>query len=194
MTRHKHLRLAALRVLRAIVAKNDDFYNRFLMKSDLFRPALDMMWTERKKDNLLASACLELFEYVRTVSVDRTQVVFLEKVDADITHSLCLPLLCSACVRALNACARTNQTNPRAIINYLMDRHNARVRQLAATPLRTFELVIAKWAQNNEPPPPAPSTSSTLGPSAMSAGDAGAGPGGSVMRRSASASGGPISK
>lgn len=68
LTRHKHLRLAALRVLRAIVAKNDDFYNRFLMKADLFKPALELAWAERKRDNLLASACLELFEYVRTVS------------------------------------------------------------------------------------------------------------------------------
>lgn len=70
-TRHKHLRLAALRFLRATLAKNDDFYNRFLMKNDLFRPALELAWNERKKDNLLASACLEFFEYIRTVSAPR---------------------------------------------------------------------------------------------------------------------------
>lgn len=34
LTRHTHLRLAALRFLRACVARNDDFYNRFLVKHD----------------------------------------------------------------------------------------------------------------------------------------------------------------
>ncbi|BGP21253.1 DUF625 domain protein [Rhodotorula toruloides] len=66
LTRHTHLRLATLRFLRACVARNDDFYNRFLIKHDLIRPVLDTADEERDKDNLLGSACLEFFEYLRT--------------------------------------------------------------------------------------------------------------------------------
>ncbi|GAA5846783.1 hypothetical protein JCM9279_004440 [Rhodotorula babjevae] len=66
LTRHTHLRLAALRFLRACVARNDDFYNRFLIKHDLLRPVLDTADEEKSKDNLLGSACLDFFEYLRT--------------------------------------------------------------------------------------------------------------------------------
>lgn len=68
LTRHTHLRLAALRFLRACVARADEFYNRFLVKHDLIRPVLETAAEERDKDNLLGSACLEFFEHVRTVS------------------------------------------------------------------------------------------------------------------------------
>ena len=67
-TRPKHVKLAALRVLRACVGRNDDFYNRFLIKNELYRGALELTWAERGRDNLVASACLELFEYIRVVN------------------------------------------------------------------------------------------------------------------------------
>ncbi|GAA5999884.1 Psy2p [Rhodotorula paludigena] len=66
LTRHTHLRLASLRFLRACVARNDDFYNRFLVKHDLVRSVLDTADEEKDKDNLLGSACLEFLEYLRT--------------------------------------------------------------------------------------------------------------------------------
>lgn len=69
LTRHTHLRLAALRFLRACVARSDEFYNRFLVKHDLIRPVLETVAEERDKDNLLGSACLEFFEHLRIVSV-----------------------------------------------------------------------------------------------------------------------------
>ncbi|GAA5827154.1 hypothetical protein JCM11251_001145 [Rhodosporidiobolus azoricus] len=68
LTRHKHLRLAALRVDRAIIARTDEFYNRFLIKHDLIRPVLETADEERSRDNLLGSACLEFFEYLRTTN------------------------------------------------------------------------------------------------------------------------------
>ncbi|SCV68346.1 BQ2448_467 [Microbotryum intermedium] len=67
-TRHKHLRLAALRFFRACIQRNDDFYNRFLIKNDLFRPILDLAVSERERDNLLGSACLDFFEFIKTVN------------------------------------------------------------------------------------------------------------------------------
>ncbi|KAM0756516.1 DUF625-domain-containing protein [Meredithblackwellia eburnea MCA 4105] len=65
-TRHKHLQLAALRFFRACVGKSDDFYNRFLMKNDLFGPILELVAREKEKDNLITSAGLEFFEFIRT--------------------------------------------------------------------------------------------------------------------------------
>ncbi|SCZ90217.1 BZ3500_MvSof-1268-A1-R1_Chr1-3g01846 [Microbotryum saponariae] len=67
-TRHKHLRLAALRFFRACIQRNDDFYNRFLIKNDLFRPILDLAVSERDRDNLLGSACLDFFEFIKNVN------------------------------------------------------------------------------------------------------------------------------
>ncbi|GAA5922498.1 Psy2p [Sporobolomyces koalae] len=68
LTRHTHLRLAALRFLRACVARNDDFYNRFLIKHDLVRCVVETAEDEKDRDNLLGSACLEFFEYVRSTN------------------------------------------------------------------------------------------------------------------------------
>lgn len=65
--RPKHLRLAAIRFFRACVHKTDDFYNRFLIKNELVAPILDIALGENGKDNLVTSACLEFFEFVRTV-------------------------------------------------------------------------------------------------------------------------------
>ncbi|GAA5982206.1 hypothetical protein JCM11641_006225 [Rhodosporidiobolus odoratus] len=68
LTRQTHLRLAALRFIRSVVARTDDFYNRFLIKHDLIRPVLETADEEKEKDNLLGSACLEFFEYLRTTN------------------------------------------------------------------------------------------------------------------------------
>ncbi|BGP12316.1 hypothetical protein JCM10213_002580 [Rhodosporidiobolus nylandii] len=68
LVRHTPLRLAALRFIRSIVARTDDFYNRFLIKHDLIRPVLETADEEKERDNLLGSACLEFFEYLRTTN------------------------------------------------------------------------------------------------------------------------------
>lgn len=59
---------AALRYLRACLALNDDFYNRHLIKSELFGPIVSLATSELDHENLLGSACLEFFEHVRQVS------------------------------------------------------------------------------------------------------------------------------
>jgi protein phosphatase-4 regulatory subunit 3 len=67
-SRQTHLRLASLRFFRSCIAKNDDFYNRFLIKHDLLKSVVETVLEEKDKDNLLGSACLEFFEYIRAVS------------------------------------------------------------------------------------------------------------------------------
>lgn len=65
----KHLRLAALRYFRACVGRNDDFYNRYLIKNDMTTHVLELTKQEIFANNLLSSACLELFEYLRVSNV-----------------------------------------------------------------------------------------------------------------------------
>ena len=65
--KHKHLRLSALRFLRACLGRSDEFFNRFFIKNDLFAPIVALAEQEHGRDNLVTSACLEFFEFVRVV-------------------------------------------------------------------------------------------------------------------------------
>ena len=60
-------RAAALRFFRACLAKTDEFFNRYLVKHDLFLPVLELAQEEAGRDNLLSSACLDFFEFLRVV-------------------------------------------------------------------------------------------------------------------------------
>ncbi|KAH8919596.1 DUF625-domain-containing protein, partial [Atractiella rhizophila] len=65
-TPYKHLRLAGIRVLRAVVQKQDDFYNRSLIRSDVFGTLLSLVEMEVSSFGLTLSACLELFELIKS--------------------------------------------------------------------------------------------------------------------------------
>lgn len=135
--RPKHLRLAAIRFFRACVHKTDDFYNRFLIKNELVAPVLDIALGENGKDNLVTSACLEFFEFVRTVRPFPPSPSFL-----------------------LSLTALAKQSNAKAIINHVVERYGERTRRLAKVH-KTFELLLTKYEQNNEPPPSKPDVLTT---------------------------------
>ncbi|KAK6540890.1 Platinum sensitivity protein [Orbilia ellipsospora] len=61
----KFVQLAALKFFRACVQLNDEFYNRQLIKNRLLEPILNIVIDTMPKDNLLNSACLEFFEYIK---------------------------------------------------------------------------------------------------------------------------------
>ncbi|KAF3940557.1 hypothetical protein ABW19_dt0208274 [Dactylella cylindrospora] len=61
----KFVKLAALKFFRACVQLNDDFYNRQLVKNRLLEPILNIVIETMPKDNLLNSACLEFFEFIK---------------------------------------------------------------------------------------------------------------------------------
>ncbi|KAK9718188.1 Platinum sensitivity protein, variant 2 [Basidiobolus ranarum] len=67
-SREKHLKLGALRFFRTCIGLKDEFYNRFIVKHDLFRPIVDLFLATDGKNNLTNSACLELFEFIRKVN------------------------------------------------------------------------------------------------------------------------------
>lgn len=64
-SKHRFLVLAALRFMRKIVGRNDDFYNRYIIKGDLFKPVVDQLFKSGSSYNLINSAILEMFEFVQ---------------------------------------------------------------------------------------------------------------------------------
>ena len=59
---------AALRFCRKIVGLKDEFYNRYIIRQDLFRPVVRAFLANGERYNLLNSAIIELFEYINIVS------------------------------------------------------------------------------------------------------------------------------
>lgn len=61
----KHLKLAAIRWFRTCISLCDEFHNRTIMNDRLLEPILDLLETTSTRDNLLNSACLEFFEFIK---------------------------------------------------------------------------------------------------------------------------------
>ena len=60
--------LGALRFMRKIIALKDEFYNRYIIKGNLFAPVIDAFVMNNGRYNLLDSAILEMFEHIKLVS------------------------------------------------------------------------------------------------------------------------------
>ncbi|KAF9174417.1 Platinum sensitivity protein [Mortierella sp. AD010] len=67
--RDQHLRLAALRFFRTCVGLNDEFYNRYLIKNNIFQHIVDALLSTHNRNNLLNSACIEFFEFIRNENI-----------------------------------------------------------------------------------------------------------------------------
>jgi len=61
----KHLKLIAIKYFKAVITINDEHHNRQLVRDNLFEPILNILIETLPRDNLLNSACLELFEIIR---------------------------------------------------------------------------------------------------------------------------------
>jgi len=64
-SRHTFLKLCALRFMRKIIALKDEFYNRYIIKGNLFSPVIDALISNYDRYNLLNSAILEMFEFIK---------------------------------------------------------------------------------------------------------------------------------
>ncbi|KAH9448301.1 hypothetical protein Pst134EB_022287 [Puccinia striiformis f. sp. tritici] len=63
---YKYLELVGLKILKTCFNKKDQFYDRALIKNSLIdQVVLDLFVYQDGKDNLVSSACLELFENIR---------------------------------------------------------------------------------------------------------------------------------
>ncbi|KAJ2757933.1 Platinum sensitivity protein, partial [Coemansia nantahalensis] len=59
-----HLRLAALRVIKACVCQHDDAFGRYLIAHGVFGTAVELLASMLPRDNLVSSACRELLVLV----------------------------------------------------------------------------------------------------------------------------------
>lgn len=65
----KYMKLTALKWFRTCIGLQDEFHNRQMTQNGLFDPILAIVEETMPRDNLLNSACLELFEYVKRESI-----------------------------------------------------------------------------------------------------------------------------
>ncbi|KAJ5833547.1 hypothetical protein N7474_001858 [Penicillium riverlandense] len=61
----KHLKLVALKFFRALVNVSDTFWQALITHTPAFGLCLDIIYETMPRDNLLNSACLELFDYIK---------------------------------------------------------------------------------------------------------------------------------
>ncbi|ETE71377.1 Serine/threonine-protein phosphatase 4 regulatory subunit 3B, partial [Ophiophagus hannah] len=59
----------ALRFLRRIIGLKDEFYNRYITKGNLFEPVINALLDNGTRYNLLNSAVIELFEFIRVEDI-----------------------------------------------------------------------------------------------------------------------------
>ncbi|KAG0298431.1 Platinum sensitivity protein [Linnemannia gamsii] len=67
--RDMHIRLCALRFFRTCVGLNDDFYHRYLIKHNVVQHIMDMLLATGNKNNLVNSACIEFFDFIRSENI-----------------------------------------------------------------------------------------------------------------------------
>lgn len=60
--------LGALRFMRKIIGLKDEFYNRYIISGNLFQPVVDAFKRNNGRYNLLDSAIVEMFEFIKLVS------------------------------------------------------------------------------------------------------------------------------
>ncbi|NWZ67182.1 P4R3B phosphatase, partial [Acrocephalus arundinaceus] len=64
-SKHKFLALCALRFMRTIIGLKDELYNHYITLGNLFEPVVNAVLDNRNRCNLLKSASMELFEFIR---------------------------------------------------------------------------------------------------------------------------------
>uniref|UniRef100_A0A4W3H7B3 Protein phosphatase 4 regulatory subunit 3C n=1 Tax=Callorhinchus milii TaxID=7868 RepID=A0A4W3H7B3_CALMI len=67
--RNSALCSGALRFMRRIIGLKDEFYNRYITKGNLFEPVINAFLDNGTRYNLLNSAIIELFEFIRVEDI-----------------------------------------------------------------------------------------------------------------------------
>ncbi|KAI0843147.1 DUF625-domain-containing protein [Hypoxylon sp. FL0890] len=65
----KFLKLVAVRFLRQLIGLQDEFYVKHVIEKKVIGPILDVLAKTMPRDNLLSSACLEFFEFIRKENI-----------------------------------------------------------------------------------------------------------------------------
>jgi protein phosphatase 4 regulatory subunit 3 len=65
----KSLKLTALKFFRTGISLQDQFYSQQILRTSSFGPIIDIVIETMPRDNLLNSACLEMFEFIRKETI-----------------------------------------------------------------------------------------------------------------------------
>ncbi|KAJ5495127.1 hypothetical protein N7539_000243 [Penicillium diatomitis] len=65
----KHLKLVSLKFFRTLISLQDTFYQALMTHNNTFGLILDIVCETMPRDNLLNSACLELFEFIKRENI-----------------------------------------------------------------------------------------------------------------------------
>ncbi|XP_064601832.1 serine/threonine-protein phosphatase 4 regulatory subunit 3-like [Liolophura sinensis] len=68
-SKHTFLALCALRLMRKIIGLKEEFYNRYIVKGNLFQAVVDAFMANGDRYNLLNSAMIELFEFIKVEEI-----------------------------------------------------------------------------------------------------------------------------
>ncbi|GAB6020626.1 Serine/threonine-protein phosphatase 4 regulatory subunit 3A [Chamberlinius hualienensis] len=77
-SKHTFLVLCSLRFIRKIIGLKDEFYNRHIIKGNLFLPIVECFRQNNGRYNLLDSAVLELFEFIKAEDIKSLCVYVVE--------------------------------------------------------------------------------------------------------------------
>ncbi|OJD18761.1 hypothetical protein AJ78_01232 [Emergomyces pasteurianus Ep9510] len=75
----KHLKLTALKFFRTLISLQDTFYLAQMTHHNIFELILNIVYETMPRDNLLNSACLELFEFVKRENIKTIIIHVVEK-------------------------------------------------------------------------------------------------------------------
>uniref|UniRef100_T1IP34 Serine/threonine-protein phosphatase 4 regulatory subunit 3-like central domain-containing protein n=1 Tax=Strigamia maritima TaxID=126957 RepID=T1IP34_STRMM len=78
-SKHKFLVLEALKLMRRIIGVQDDDYYRYIMRGNLFHPVVDAFERNNGRYNLLDSAIIEMFEFIRVKNIKSLRVHLMLK-------------------------------------------------------------------------------------------------------------------
>lgn len=85
-SKHQFVALTALKFLRKTIGLKEDIYNRYIVKQNLLEPVVDALCSSASRYNILNSAIIELFDFIRTDDIKSLMVYvvenFNEKLDA----------------------------------------------------------------------------------------------------------------
>lgn len=57
-----------MKLIRILIAMRDAHFEKYLIRKNLLEPILDLVIETMPRDNLLNSACLEFFEFIKRVN------------------------------------------------------------------------------------------------------------------------------
>ncbi|XP_042831048.1 serine/threonine-protein phosphatase 4 regulatory subunit 3B-like [Panthera tigris] len=78
-SKHTFLTLSALRFMRGMIGLKDELYNCYIIKGNLFEPVVNAFLKNGTRYNMLNSAVIELFEYIRVENIRSLVTHIVEK-------------------------------------------------------------------------------------------------------------------